>query len=56
MGVDLEGSNDGSLGEASRQVGPDKFVRVATYSFVCERSSTYEDYYDRLIITTARIR
>ena len=34
LGVDVEKANDGSLGEASRQVGADKFVLVATYTFV----------------------
>lgn len=34
LGVDVEMPNDGRLGEASRQIGADKFVLVATYTFL----------------------
>jgi uncharacterized GH25 family protein len=34
LGVDVERPNDGSLGEAAQKVGADKFVLVATYTFV----------------------
>jgi len=34
LGVDLERPNDGSLGEAAKKVGADKFVLVATYTFL----------------------
>jgi uncharacterized GH25 family protein len=34
VGALLEKPNDGSLGEASKAVGADKFVLAATYSFV----------------------
>ncbi len=34
LAVDVEKPNDGSLGGASRKVGADKFVLIATYTFV----------------------
>lgn len=34
LGVDYERTNDGSLGEVAKAVGADKFVFVATYTFI----------------------
>jgi uncharacterized GH25 family protein len=34
LGVDVEKPNDGSLGDVAKAVGADKFVLVATFTFV----------------------